>query len=316
MVSTHSIMVTGWTGAGKTSLVNGLVGERVGIEGKTLNPETASVMTIQKNLEGVSVTVWDTPGLQDGTSREKEYLQDMKTKCANADLNIYCIQMTKVRFEGSDQRAIELLTYTFGLSFWSRTVFVLTFANQAVANCHVSTDLDKWITSRVKEWKERISSELQKHGVPEFIRRRLVINPAGYHTPTQYARNPWQLPGIDNWFHNFWYACASQMNRQHLPALVKINRRRFKREEDITEDDLQGETIENQPIPQYAIAGKAIGAIVGGIVGYYLPEYGVVGGAKLGAKYGASLVDIVLELKQYALRAKEYAQETLCEFIQ
>ena len=81
---------------------------------------------------------------------------------------------------------------------------------------------------------------------------------------------------------------------------MKINRRRFKREEDITEDDLQGETIENQLIPQYAIAGSAIGAIVGGIVGYYLPEYGVVGGAKLGAKYGASLVDIVLELKQYS----------------
>ena len=80
--------------------------------------------------------------------------------------------------------------------------------------------------------------------MPEIVKRRMVFIPADYHSPTKYARNPWQLPGIDNWFHNFWYACASQMNREHLPALIKINKHRFKKEEDITEDDLQNESIE------------------------------------------------------------------------
>ena len=71
-VNSLSIMVTGRTGSGKTSLINGLVG---GIEGKELTPAgTRNVMTIRKELNGVLVTIWDTPGLQDGTSREKEYL--------------------------------------------------------------------------------------------------------------------------------------------------------------------------------------------------------------------------------------------------
>ena len=71
-VDTLSIMVTGKTGAGKTSLINGLIGEKVGIEGKTLDPQTAQVTTIRRNLQGISVTIWDTPGLQDGTCRERE----------------------------------------------------------------------------------------------------------------------------------------------------------------------------------------------------------------------------------------------------
>lgn len=308
-------MVTGRTGAGKTSLVNGLVGEKVGIEGETLNRETASVVTIQKNLEGVYVTIYDTPGLQDGTSHEEEYLRDMKMKCKGADLNIYCIQMSKLRFEKSDIRAIQLLTSTFSSSFWNRTVFVLTFANQVVSMLSPSDDPSKWIASKVDEWKTWIVRELQKYGVPERVTKNLVIIPAGYHSATVAAPNPWKLPGIDNWFHNFWYACASQMNRRHLPALVKINMRRFKREEDITEDDLQDQPIENQPIPSYALAGGAIGAVVGGIVGYYMPGCGALAGAKVGAKYGASLIDILLEMKAYAAKAKEYAQQTLEEFI-
>ena len=51
----------------------GYVGENVGIEGKELTPGTTKVMTIRKELNGVLVTIWDTPGLQDGTSREKEF---------------------------------------------------------------------------------------------------------------------------------------------------------------------------------------------------------------------------------------------------
>ena len=315
-INSLSIMVTGRTGSGKTSLINGLVGEKVGIEGKELTPETRNVMTVKEELNGVLVTIWDTPGLQDGTSHEQEYLHDMKTKCKGADLNIYCISIANVRFDESDLRAIQLFTSTFGVSFWNRTVFVLTFANQAILNCPVGVDVGTWIDSKVEEWKKVFLVELSKHGVPEVVKRRMVFIPAGYHSPTKYAPNPWQLPGIDNWFHNFWYACASQMNREHLPALIKINVHRFKKEEDITEDDLQNESIENQPIPAYSLAGSAIGALVGGLVGYYLPSYGFTAGAKLGAKYGASLVDILMEMKQYALKAKEHARQTLEEFLQ
>ena len=90
--------------------------------------------------------------------------------------------------------------------------------------------------------------------------------------------------------------------------------RRFKREEDITEDDLQSGSIEESAYTSICTSRQCY--VVGGLVGYYWPGYGVVGGAKLGAKYGASLVDILLEMKQYALKAKECAKQTLQELAQ
>ena len=119
-------------------------------------------MTVKKELNGVLVTIWDTPGLQDGTSHEQEYLHDMKTKCKGADLNIYCISIASVRFDESDLRAIQLFTSTFGVSFWNRTVFVLTFANQAILNCPVGIDVGTWIDSKVEEWKKVFLVELSQ----------------------------------------------------------------------------------------------------------------------------------------------------------
>ena len=63
-------MITGKTGSGKTSLINGLIGTEVGKEGHTLDRETTSVVAKELVLEGKVARIWDTPGLQDGTDEE------------------------------------------------------------------------------------------------------------------------------------------------------------------------------------------------------------------------------------------------------
>eukprot|EP00731_Ephydatia_muelleri_P037539 Em0500g1a len=67
-----NILVTGKTGVGKSTLVNILVGEEVAKVGETLFPETVDVNPYRlENFHGSGV-VWDTPGLQDGSGKERK----------------------------------------------------------------------------------------------------------------------------------------------------------------------------------------------------------------------------------------------------
>jgi predicted GTPase len=74
--------------------------------------------------------VFDSPGLQDGTNKENEYVQDMGEKCKDVDLILYTVKMTDERMHDDDVRAMRKLTIAFGEQFWSRAAIVLTFANQ------------------------------------------------------------------------------------------------------------------------------------------------------------------------------------------
>ena len=126
-----SIFITGRTGVGKSALVNGLVGAEVAKEGEELDPETVEVTSYEKEINGVKVTVWDSPGLQDGTSHEAQYLADMTKKCKGMDLCVYCVSLLETRFtDGCDDIiAMKKLTGVFGKRMWEHTIFVLTFAN-------------------------------------------------------------------------------------------------------------------------------------------------------------------------------------------
>ena len=75
------ILVTGRTGVGKSTLVNGLVGEEVAEVGRQLHATTMDVQGYElKTQEGIEVIVWDSPGLQDGSGNEEKYLAEMKEK--------------------------------------------------------------------------------------------------------------------------------------------------------------------------------------------------------------------------------------------
>ena len=81
------------------------MGKVVAKEGDDLNPQTMEVQSYTTNLNGVDITVWDSPGLQDGTDNEESYIKQMSAKCGKGcDFVVYCIKMTENRFTSDEIR--------------------------------------------------------------------------------------------------------------------------------------------------------------------------------------------------------------------
>jgi len=58
----------------------------------------------------VEITVFDTPGLADGTGNEEEYLRKIKEKVTDFDVFIFCTEMNTTRFRNDDIKTVEKLT--------------------------------------------------------------------------------------------------------------------------------------------------------------------------------------------------------------
>ena len=309
---TLDIMITGKTGSGKTALINGLIGKKVGEEGEELSRGTTIVEKKVMQVENITTHIWDTPGLQDDTNEEDRYLYEMKKYCSDCNLYIYCISMSQRRLDAAENRAIKALTETFGKDFWAKVLFVLTFANNEMAHCPVGHNEEAWFENRMELWHDQIAKKLVDVSVDEGVANNIKIVPAGYSKPLKKHPNPWPLPGIEHWFHNFWYRCAEVMDQRGLPALVAANVRRLKTPEEIAEIDMNNCPIEEQPIPVgegsfagaagMAVAGTAvsaglgagIGATVGSVVGILAGPVGVAGGAAVGGVLGTVVIDPIL----------------------
>ncbi|XP_011409253.1 PREDICTED: uncharacterized protein LOC105316141, partial [Amphimedon queenslandica] len=107
------VLVTGKTGQGKSTLINGLLGAKVAKEGAGADRCTTEVEVFKKKINGVPVVVFDSPGLQDNTSNEEEYITKMRETCQKLSLGLYCTKMINTRLTDDDKKAMKKLTEAF-----------------------------------------------------------------------------------------------------------------------------------------------------------------------------------------------------------
>ena len=320
-----SILVTGKTGNGKSTLINGILGlniegERRAKEGHNLELCTTTVEPFHAKKGNMVATVWDSPGLQDGTDNQEEYLKQMKEKCSNRDLTMYCIKISDTRLarRSDEVKAMDQLTKTFGAKFWKTTIIVLTFANATDMideNWDFLPEKDRPLVfeRKIEQWRQKIREILTNEiKIPTEIVEAIRIVPAGSY------RKP-HLPGYRFWLSHLWFHCLHTISTPEVQAtLVKMNAGRFRRESEVRSEDFY-KPPERQPIVAdsgdggsaipavCALIGAgvgtgvgAVGVLAGPFAGLTIPAGAVVGGL-VGAGTAKLLITIILKVrKKYA----------------
>ncbi|XP_019852650.1 PREDICTED: uncharacterized protein LOC100632706 isoform X2 [Amphimedon queenslandica] len=261
------ILVTGKTGQGKSTLINGILGAHVAVEGAGAKRCTTHVEMFSKTIKGVPIKVFDSPGLQDRTANEEEYIQGMRETCQELSLVLYCTKMINTRLTDDDKNAMVKLTKGFGESFWNYSVFVLTFANLENVTRKDDRDADEeepdednveaWkelekrrFMRRLELWKEELQNFLiNEVGVSKKIAVRIPVIPTGDNKKSYDNVEFLRLPDRDNWFNNFWEACCLRVKETRL--FLQINSNRMV-EKDNGDDD--GEEDDNTEEPSTALS--------------------------------------------------------------
>ena len=157
------VLVIGETGSGKSTLINNLLGRDVAKVGHTMQSLTSKVTPYDVAVEGVGLSVYDTPGLDDsrGVDYEKgdlKIMQDLLVK-RKIHLVIYCFRMTETKMRAGLVHALQEYD-RIGLP-WQHTIMALTFAD-----CVPNFD------TRLPEVQEMLRDELLRR----FWPRRDAIN--------------------------------------------------------------------------------------------------------------------------------------------
>ena len=193
------VLVIGRTGAGKSTLINNLLGKEVASVGHTLKSETSKVNPHEYSVEGVAIVVYDTPGLGDvkGEEDERKHLDIMKSLLARGKIHlvVYCFQMNETILKSSHVGTL-CKYHQIGVD-WEQSVIALTFADALyVPESDWKLPMSHCFDQKLVFWQRELKRELvETVGVPANVVERLKIYPT---TPIPKDRllngNPWYVP--------------------------------------------------------------------------------------------------------------------------
>ena len=292
------IVVVGKVGAGKSALINGLIGDVVAPEGNSVGSVTSAVNQYKKEINGVDVIIFDTPGFFDPKQEDGETLHEIHQETKGTiDLLLICMKMTD-RLEQTHVLIIRSLQGFFRAdAMWENSLIVLTFANEVrpQRTRHIGVPsqpedqeanqelLKDHFQKRLSEFKEALFKYLYNHIPAQFLKEIPVV-PAGYDDPN--------LPGYADWLSKFWVKAFSRASDSARIALMRISESRFM------------ENPSNETMPPYlrpismsvasaAIVGATVGRVVGNIKGICFSDMEIEEirdecekkGASLGARF-------------------------------
>ena len=169
----------------------------------------------------MTITVFDTPGLADGTGNDQRYLRQIYEKVNTVDLFLFCTDMPSTRFSNDDANTIKKVTETFGARLWDNAMVVLTFANRVdLDDAENDQQRISLFQNVIKRFQEKIQNFLLREGVPQETASNLPFVPAGKVTEPR-------LPDRENWLTALWITTLKHIDGDAKADFVLANLNRI-----------------------------------------------------------------------------------------
>lgn len=232
-----AFFVVGKTGAGKSSLINSLVGKKVAkvsqgplpVEHKPIEQHEGEV-----GKHKIKVLLYDTKGL--GTpDDDKELVKKFKTEMVKGGNQFFILICQKItdKLDISVKHFAKLLAEELkdDYSLLIRCVFVLTYANQCFDGDEYEDESDDGELNDSAEkrkeemkmimaiWSEKFKKEMQMYEVPETIIINMSVCVAG-------NKKTLALPVTDDWIETLLETCRSTGKEfQDVTGIVQSSRK-------------------------------------------------------------------------------------------
>ena len=229
------IFFVGKEGAGKSSLINALIGREIAKEGA--GAESATGLNALKNPyknvyvcaaeTNVEVEVWDSPGFIDLYKGDAAYRRRMQHILRQVHLVIYCIASGRL----DDSTLVALKRFIdYEPNVISRMIVAITKVNLMMVpeTCEAGNESD-FFEQEIEKIKYRICKLLKDIHVPCDVINRIPFVQTGYYRHTRITPNPRYLHDrcID-WLLIFWFHCLVRCD-DAWPALLLLSMDRLRR---------------------------------------------------------------------------------------
>ncbi len=160
-------------------------------------------------MNGVKGTVFDTPGLCDGSGNDQQYIEMIRSKVRNPHAMLYVSRLDETRPE-DDRQVIKIISEAIGNSVWENTVIVFTFANNVKAS-----DYPRKLNTRKQKIQELIKQQL--------IESHIYDSNIAYNIPAVAIDNYSKTtPDGKEWLGIFFTAIVDRVSKEGAIALLSM----------------------------------------------------------------------------------------------
>ena len=240
------VMACGLTGAGKSTILNGLIGREVFKEGHTLSHETTEITphVLDELDSNAQVIVYDTPGFNDDSGNEEEYVKNVQEECKDIDALIYCVSVQSPRaVMDDDVSTLKKLKSALDDLIWDNCVVILTFANCIITRLeqkkkkNIKSEYEKVL----KQWREAVRKAFKEANIKPTT--AIPILPAGQ------VEKPSLFDDSRYWLSDIWFTVHERASLDGKIVLIYLNHERINLNEKVDpRTDFLDKEIYDQPI--------------------------------------------------------------------